>query len=142
MSGETAKAPPSLAALSEARQLLVMLDDRTSLRKQLDKLAAGAAEYRAAVANAEKAMAAANAAKAESGRLLTRIAEAKAALEKEGQAHRARVEALRGRERELKAREDELKPKWEALRREALALQGRASEMAASATAFARDLES
>ena len=41
----------------------------------------------------------------------------------------------------LRSREDALKPKWEELRREALALQDRASEMASSAIAFARELD-
>ena len=66
MIGVTAKAPPSLAALSEARQLLAMIDDGGSLSRQLEKLAAGAAEYRAAAAHAEQAKAAAEAAKTES----------------------------------------------------------------------------
>ena len=57
MFGVTAKAPPSLAALSEARQLLAMCDDDKFLRKQLEKLAASAAEYRSAAADAEKAIA-------------------------------------------------------------------------------------
>lgn len=134
MIGGTANAPPSLAALSEARQLLAMLDDPRSLTRQLEKLAAGAARYRDAEANAHRAVAAANEARAESERTLKAINEARTALEKERQ-------ALASREQQLKAREDDLKPKWEALCREALALQGRAAEMAASAVAFARDLE-
>ena len=142
MIGGTAKAPPSLAALSEARQLLAMLDDHSALRKQLDKLAKSAAECRLAAAEAEKAINAAKASKAESERALAAIADSKAALERDRAAHAAEVGALRRRERELEAREKDLKPKWEALRREALALQGRASEMAASAVAFAKDLES
>jgi hypothetical protein len=74
MIGGTANAPPSLAALSEARQLLVMLDDHRWLGKQLEKLASGAAEFRAAEADARKAIAAAKAAKAESERALKEIA--------------------------------------------------------------------
>ena len=42
MIGGTANAPPSLAALSEARQLLAMLEDQRSLGRQLEKLAAAA----------------------------------------------------------------------------------------------------
>ena len=141
MMGEAAKAPPSLAALSEARQLLAMCDEDRSLRKQLEKLAAATVEYRTAAADAERATAVAKAAKAESHRALNDVAAAKAGLEKDKTAQNARAEALRNREQQLKAREDQLKPKWEALRREALALQGKASQMAATATAFARDLE-
>ncbi len=141
MIGGTAKSPPSLAALSEARQLLAMLDDDKSLRKQLEKLAAGAAEYRAAAADAEKAIAAAKATKPKSEQTLNDIAEIKAALEKERKAQDAKAQALRSREQELKAREDDLETKWEALRKEAHALQSRASRMAGAATAFARDLE-
>ena len=141
MMGEPAKAPPSLAALSEARQLLAMCDEDKSLRKQLEKLAAAAVEYRAAAADAERATAAAKTVNAECDRALNDVAEAKAGLEKDKRDQKARAEALRNREQELKAREGALKPKWEALRREALALQGRASRMAATATAFARDLE-
>jgi DNA repair exonuclease SbcCD ATPase subunit len=142
MIGGADKIPPTMAALSEAKQLLEMLGDDKTLRRQLEKLKAQTAEYRSALADAEKAIDAANALKAESERALGEIATAKAAVKKERTALEARNEALRERERELKAREDALKPKWEALRREALALQGRASDMAASAIAFAKDLDS
>ena len=37
MMGEPPKDPPSLAALSEARQLLAMCDEDKSLRKRLEK---------------------------------------------------------------------------------------------------------
>ena len=79
--GEAATAPPSLAALSEARQLLAMCDEDKFLRKQLEKLAAAAAEYRAAAADAERATAAAKAARAESVRAMNQVAAAKAGLE-------------------------------------------------------------
>jgi len=142
MIGGTAKAPPSLAALSEAQQLLEMLGNEKTLRRRLEELKAHAALCRAAEGDADAAVAAAKLAKAESAQVLEEIAAAKAALEKAKQAHSARADALHTREQELNAREGELKPKWEALRREALALQGRASKMAASAVAFAKDLES
>ena len=44
MIGGTAKAPPSLAALSEARQLLEMLGNNRTHRKRLEKLEARVAE--------------------------------------------------------------------------------------------------
>jgi DNA repair exonuclease SbcCD ATPase subunit len=118
-----------------------MCDEDKSLRKQLEKLAVATVEYRAAAADAERATAAAKVARAESVGALDQVAAAKADLVKGMAAQNAEADALRNREQALKAREDALKPKWEALRREALALQGRASRMAATATAFARDLE-
>lgn len=142
MIAETAKAPPSLAALSEARQLLEMLGNDKALRKRLRELESQAAEYRAARDDADKAIAATQASKSESSRALDEIAEAKVAVEEEKKALMIRAEALREREQELKVREEALRPKWEALRKEALVLQRRASEMAASAIAFAQDLES
>ena len=48
MIGVADKIPPTLAALSEAKQLLEMLGDDRTLRKQLDKLKAQTAEFRAA----------------------------------------------------------------------------------------------
>jgi len=141
MMGEAATAPPSLAALSEARQILAMCNEDKTLRKQLEKLAVGAAEHRAAAADADKAIAAATAARVESAQVLNQVAAAKADLLNEMAAQSASADELRNREQALKVREDALKPKWEALRREALSLQSRASRMAATATAFARDLE-
>lgn len=142
MIGGTAKAPPSLAALSEATQLLEMLGDNGALRKRLESLRKQVAECRAAQADADQAIAAVRAEKAESERILEEIAEARKAAERERADLEARAAELRERERDLKLREDALKPKWEALRKEALALQSRASRMAASAIAFAEDLES